>query len=421
MKINWNKQYTTLAVYAFLVIGASIIFSQLINNYSSILGWFKLLIGMLMPFVYGLCIAYILNPIVCFAEEKILNPVFKDKISRGTKRAFSVFFALLVVILCISCFFSAILPQVAKSIASIASSIPGYVSYVENIFNSFIEHHSTNPFVVSILSQVSESGKEIMDSIYQILSSIVPSLINFTILMTKNIIKVGIQIVVGFIISIYILVAKEKFFAQTKKLLFSLFQDKYAYAIISVTHNSNRIFTGFISGKLLDSLIIGVICFAGMNILRLDYSVLISVIVGITNIIPYFGPFIGAIPSALFLLIISPVQALVFCGFVLVLQQIDGNIIGPKILGDSTGLSAIWVIFAITVFGGFWGVIGMFIGVPLFAVIYSLIKAICEYRLEKKGKSTNTLDYASKEHPVILKIKKPKKKYFIPTTKNNNK
>ena len=406
MKVSWNKQYTTIAIYAFLVIGASIIFKQFVAGYSVILGGIGVLIGMLMPFVYGLCIAYILNPIVKISEKKVLEPIFKDKLSKGFKRGLSVFLSVLVVFLGIGCFFSAILPQVAKSISSIASQIPDYVAFAEESFNKFISHHSNNPFVLSILKEVSESGKEIMDSLYNLLSSLAPRLINVTILMTKNIIKVGIQIIVGLIISVYILLSKEKFFAQAKKLLFSFFPDKYAYAIISITHNSNKIFTGFISGKILDSLIIGLLCFGGMSVLHLHYSVLISVIVGLTNIIPYFGPFIGAIPSALFLLIISPLEALIFCIFVLILQQIDGNIIGPKILGNSTGLSAIWVIFAITIFGGIWGVLGMFIGVPLFAVIYSLIKAICEYRLEKKGKSTSTFDYASKENPIITKPKK---------------
>lgn len=412
MKVNWNKQYTTLAVYAFLVISASLLFGAFLLNYTNVWESVKYIVGLLMPFVYGLSLAYILNPIVVFVETKVFPKIFKNKISRKSRRYLSVLMSMIFLICIIATFFSIIVPQITKSMTSIVSQVPGYINYVENTWNNFMDNYDNNQVVLAILQQISDSGKEILDTVYNMLSSTVPRIINVTIALTSNIVRVGIQIIVGLIISIYVLLAKEKFYAQTKKFIFGLFPDKFAYALISVTHNSNRIFSGFISGKILDSVIIGIICFVGMSILRLDFAVLISFIVGITNVIPYFGPFIGAIPSILFLLIVSPVQALIFAIFVLLLQQLDGNIIGPMILGDSTGLSAIWVIFAITLFGGVWGVFGMFVGVPLFAVIYSLIKAFIEYNLERKGKKTSTAAYASEQCPLITKNKS-----IVPKTK----
>lgn len=221
--------------------------------------------------------------------------------------------------------------------------------------------------------------------------------------------------VVGIIISIYVLMGKERFFAQSKKLLSALIPTPAVDRIVQITHQSHEIFSGFISGKILDSCIVGLLCFIGMVIFRWPYAVLISVMVGVTNVIPYFGPFFGAIPSVLIMLIVDPVKAIWLALFILALQQLDGNVIGPKILGNSTGLSAFWVIFSITVFGSLFGVVGMFIGVPLFAVIYSLVRQFCEWRLSCKGMPTGTADYASPEHTLIEAP--PKKPFRLPGKK----
>ena len=231
------------------------------------------------------------------------------------------------------------------------------------------------------------------------LTSAIPQIIQTTVNVTASVLNV----IIGFIISVYMMFSKELFFARIHKLFTALFPEKSVEKMASVIHQSNDIFSGFISGKILDSFIIGLLCFIFMSIFGWPYAMLISVIVGVTNVIPYFGPFIGAIPSILILLMVEPWTALWFAIFILVLQQIDGNIIGPKILGDSTGLSAFWVIFAITIFGSLMGPLGMFIGVPLFAVIYSLVRQFAEWRLSQKGLPTATDDYASKEHPIIKK------------------
>jgi predicted PurR-regulated permease PerM len=208
-----------------------------------------------------------------------------------------------------------------------------------------------------------------------------------------TIFKSLLNFIIGIIISIYLLVDKERFIAQAKKVLYAFLTRERANNFINNLRYSDKIFGGFISGKIIDSLIIGVLCYIGMLVLRLPYSVLIAVLVGITNIIPYFGPFIGAIPSAFFILMIDPKKCLVFVIFILILQQFDGNILGPKILGDSTGLNSFWVIFSITVFSGLFGILGMFIGVPVFAVIYAAFKTLINKRLEIKHMPVETSYY----------------------------
>lgn len=199
----------------------------------------------------------------------------------------------------------------------------------------------------------------------------------------------------GFIIAAYFLASKTKLISQTKQIMYSIFSVKTANAVILKFRYIHKVFGGFIRGKLLDSLIIGVLCFLGTSLLGIPFAVLVSVVVGITNIIPFFGPFIGAIPCAVLILLYSPLKCLYFVIFVVALQQFDGNILGPKILGDSTGLSSFWVLFSIIVFGGLFGFVGMLIGVPLFAVIYSLVGGVIQSRLTKKKMSINSEDYSN--------------------------
>jgi predicted PurR-regulated permease PerM len=208
-----------------------------------------------------------------------------------------------------------------------------------------------------------------------------------------NIIK---DFFVGIIVAIYFLLDKEHFQAQMKKVVYAIFPQRFSEGFFRVCDHTNRSLSGFISGKIIDSIIIGILCFICMTIMQLDYTLLISVIVGVTNIIPVFGPFFGAIPSALLLLMTSPKQVIPFVILIIVLQQLDGNVIGPKILGSSTGLSAFWVMFAILLGGGLFGFGGMLLGVPIFAVIYSLIEEFINFLLERKNMSTNTADYAVK-------------------------
>lgn len=221
--------------------------------------------------------------------------------------------------------------------------------------------------------------------------------------------------IVGLIISVYVMADQEHFAGQAKKIVYAMFKPVRANVIVDTVRKSNEIFSGFISGKILDSAIIGVLAYIVLAIMKMPDTVLVAVIIGVTNVIPFFGPFIGAVPSFIIIVLQNPIQGLYFLIFIVVLQQIDGNIIGPKILGSSTGLSAFWVVFAILVFGGLWGFPGMLLGVPLMAVIYYVAQKTVSYFLKKRGLTTDTLAYVyltkvDKESNQPVYDKNPSKK-----------
>lgn len=231
-----------------------------------------------------------------------------------------------------------------------------------------------------------------------------------------SIFKAVWNLLIGFIISIYLLASKELFAAQAKKIIYAICSVESANRFISNVRFAHKTFGGFFVGKILDSIIIGIICFVITSILGMPFCVLISVIIGVTNIIPFFGPFLGAIPSILLILFVDPLKAVYFAIFVIILQQVDGNIIGPKILGSSTGLSSFWVIFSITFFGGIWGILGMIVGVPIFAILFAFMKSLIETRLSARNLSPETkkylrllyIDTGSKEYVEFpVNVKKP--------------
>lgn len=228
---------------------------------------------------------------------------------------------------------------------------------------------------MNIINQVYNIAKGILPRVYTFLESLVTEVLHF---------------VIGILVSIYILAGKERFKRRCNKLLHALFSEANVSRIKAFFFDVSRVFGGFISGKILDSVIIGILCFFAMLALRLPYATLISVLVGVTNVIPVFGPFIGAIPSAFLILLVSPKQTILFVVMIIALQQLDGNVIGPKILGGTTGLPSFWVIFSLLLFGGFFGVFGMLIAVPTFALIYNGVKAFADNQLKKKGKEITT-------------------------------
>ncbi|MCI8623345.1 MAG: AI-2E family transporter [Provencibacterium sp.] len=414
MKPNFNRRYTTIAIYAVLVVAISALIISAIYNIGALFSALTMLWNLLMPFVIGFVIAYIINPILNAFEKKFMPRLFGEKISRRANRAISLILTYLFTLAMIVVFFSLVIPQIAQSIGSIATQIPSWVAKAQTLFYQIVEEYDLNSIDPQLFNEAMEAIRSMVGAAYNMISSAIPQLVQTTLSVTTGV----VNFIVGIIISIYVLMGKERFFAQAKKLLNALIPAPAVEHIIQVIHQSHEIFSGFISGKILDSCIIGLLCFIGMTIFRWPYSVLISVMVGVTNVIPYFGPFFGAIPSILVMLIVDPVKAIWLALFILALQQLDGNVIGPKILGDSTGLSAFWVIFSITVFGSLFGVVGMFIGVPLFAVFYSLIRQFCEWRLDGKGMPTQTASYASPQHKLIeAPQKKPKKALRLPKFK----
>lgn len=403
MKFDFNRKYNTIAAYTLIVIaiGAAIVVA--ISNISQVGAFFSKFFSILTPFFWGFAIAYILTPVLKYCE-RMLNRISKGKLRPRPRRALSVICTYLFALIVLVVFFRIVVPQIAQSFATLASQVPGWMEQLRVIAMELVEKYDLQNINLSALEATTfdkllNTLQDMLKNLSTALTSAIPQIIQTTVNVTAGVLNV----IIGFIISVYMMFSKELFFARIRKLFTALFPEKSVDKMASVIHQSNDIFSGFISGKIVDSFIIGLLCFIFMSLFGWPYAMLISVIVGVTNVIPYFGPFIGAIPSILILLMVEPWTALWFAIFILVLQQIDGNIIGPKILGDSTGLSAFWVIFAITIFGSLMGPLGMFIGVPLFAVIYSLIRQFAEWRLSKKGLPTATDSYASKEHPIIKK------------------
>ena len=408
MKLNMNKKYTTIAVYAFLVIAAAITFFFVISEHSVVGRMAGTFFGLMTPFIYGAALAYVLNPVLNWLEKKVFPKVFGDRVSKRSRRGLGVLLTFLFGCAVVALFLAVLIPQIVESIDNLAQSIYAFLPQAQNFLNDLIAQYGTNEMLVDVLSMLgvdisdpSMALQRLATRSYTFLTQVLPNLFGGVMRFTSGL----LDVVVGIIIAIYLLLSKEVFYAQVKKLLFAFFPRRVAQATLNLTHDSNTIFCGFISGKILDSAIIGVLCFIGCSVLQMPYTVLVSFIVGVTNVIPYFGPFIGAIPSIFIIMIADPLKSLVFAGFVLILQQLDGNIIGPKILGDSTGLSAFWVIFAVTFFGGLFGFVGMLIGVPTFAVIYALVRNFAEFKLGKKGLKTQTPDFASQENPIFQKVR----------------
>lgn len=397
MKFEWDKKYTTISVYVLIVATIGVIIFQTIDNLPYIYNLVGKFIGIISPFLLGLAFAYILFPVLKFFEEKVLPPITRRKLSRRTYRGIGIFLTIVLSIAVIAVLFSFIIPELFKNVNSIISQITAYAPKIENAVSDFLRRFNMEGSLASIIAAVTTAIQEFFSQTFTFISKSLGSVINATINITAAIIDVFI----GIFIAIYLWASKEKFIAQTKKLCYAYLPSKFVDKSISLCREANMIFGSFISGKIIDSAIIGVLCYIGMLILGIPYALLISVIVGVTNVIPYFGPFIGAIPSILLLLMVDPVEAIWFTLFIFILQQIDGNIIGPKILGESTGLSAIWVIFAVTVFGGIFGFVGMLIGVPLFAMIYTLVSRSANNRLKDKNLSTDTFAYASENNKII--------------------
>ncbi len=384
MKVKWNEKYTTISVYSFIVICLSIIFYNIVSKFSS----FKLnlvsITSVLQPFVIGFVIAYLLNFILRFIEERS----FKDlnKLKPKSRRILALLFTYLIAFLFVYTFAKFVFPQLINSLVGLVNNIPSYVHDMSDLLDNSSKYISLNDKYMNILT---EEWNEFLNYILDFTKDIVPVVAN-TI---KSFASSVLNIVLGFIISIYLLIDKEKFFALGNKITTSLFSKRVSLKIEELVQRTNDIFGKFISGKLLDSFIVGWITFFILIIFKMPYSSLIAFIIGITNIIPFFGPFIGAVPAFLIILLVSPIKAVWFLFIILFIQQLDGNIIGPKILGDSLGISAFWILFSLLVASKLMGVVGMVIGVPLFAVFYSVVKDIIEDRLKKKGLPSDTEDY----------------------------
>ena len=370
-------------------------------------------VGILTPFVYGAVIAYLLHPACSVLERWLLRAEKRicKKEHPGLRRMLSIllvlaaFFAILIVLL------MTVLPELINSISGLVAQLPGalerFQAWIAGLDNGEASHGA-----VVYIEQMVETLTQRLENFLQ--TDLLPEMMNLVSSVTLSF--VGILSVLknfglGCIIAAYFLGGWEKFVAQAKLIVYGVFPTHIADWIKKEILFADRMFSGFIHGKLVDSLIVGLICFVFCALTNMPYAVLVSVIVGVTNIIPFFGPYLGAIPSVLLILTVSPMMSIVFLVFVIILQQFDGNVLGPKILGDELGLSGFWILFAILVAGDLWGLVGMLVGVPLFAVIYDLIRSFIMKRLKQRGQETMIQNYEDVHHsPEPEKQAKPAKR-----------
>ena len=362
MKERRDSTYFKWGVTALAVIFISIL---LVVIFTDLPGFFKLVTNIL----------------------SILSPL----ISGALSRAISIVFALIFAALVIYAFFSILLPQLGESIQGIIDSAPKYFLSIEQwATNLLADNPEVQYYADMAIGKIQEYLNEWVSTS---LPTDIQNVLTTVFTSAFSVVKSLANIVIGIFASIYILASKDKFQAQSKKIVVALFKPARADHILHVGREINRVFNGFVIGKIIDSAIIGVLCYLGMLILKLPYPALVATVVGVTNVIPFFGPIIGAVPSALLILLVNPLQAFYFVIFVIVLQQVDGNVIGPRILGNSVGISGFWVLISITVATSLFGFAGMILGVPVFAVIYMLISDAVNSALRRKGRSTVTNDY----------------------------
>lgn len=386
LKVNWNTKYTTIAVYTLIVICCSIAFYLLASDLSIFTSKLDLVITTLQPFIIGFVMAYLLNFVLNFYENRLLSHKSFNKVKPKGKRALGMFFTYVTTFVVLYLFMHFVLPQLVDSIVGLANDVPYYVKDLTEAANDLMNRFNIDSQYYDLALN---KWNDFLNYVIRFATDLLPVVGN----VVKGVASSVWNIVLGLIVSIYLLMDKEKFYGLGKKLTYGIFSKRWADKILELTHRSNDTFGKFLSGKILDSFIIGVLTFFILTVCKMPYTLLISVIIGITNIIPFFGPFFGAIPSFIIILFVSPIKALWFLLIILIIQQIDGNIIGPKILGDSIGISAFWILFSLLVAGKFLGLMGMIIGVPLFALVYSIIKEIIEEQLEKKNLPKDTDSY----------------------------
>lgn len=407
MKRKLEKKYIKLGLTALAVIVLAIAFNHFLENEARFIQLKSVINGTMSPIIIGSILAYLLNPVLRFFEHYIFTPlakmIFRGEEKREIQKKFSRGFGILCTLILFLVVFIGglylVVPQVYLSLSKLVTDAPEY-------------YNSVTSWIASLDADKSEVSKYLLmglDKIYSqsityLNEDILPNMDKIVAGITSGIVgglKMLLNMILAIIISIYVMTEKEILISVGKKLTFSIFSRKNANSILAGVRYADQVFGGFINGKIIDSFIIGAICYIFLQIVGFDYAVLISIIVGVTNIIPYFGPFIGAIPSVLILLMTDIKQGLIFAVFVVILQQVDGNIIGPVILGDRLKISSMWILFAILIGGGFFGVPGMILGAPCFACIYALVGTICKDRLKEKNLPIQTTDYYAIEEAML--------------------
>ncbi len=402
MKFRWDKKYLAWGITAFLVVVCSILFYFFIFRMDSLAVGLRKIYSILTPLIYGAAISYLLCPLVNFLEKSVIfrlcsraGITIRERLRKVT-RMVCVILSLVIAILCIYGLIAMLVPEIINSVMNIVNNSSRYMQNIQDWLSDMLKDNpDLEASAIALVTRYSSRFEtwltsDFLPHLNQIVLNFSTGLFDFLIFL-KN-------LLIGAMISIYMLYNKESYLASSKKGLYSIVSTATANNIIRDFQYIHKTFGGFIIGKIIDSVIIGILCYIGTTILDTPYALLVSVIVGVTNVIPFFGPYLGAVPSAFLILLVNPLQCVYFVIFILVLQQFDGNFLGPKILGESTGMSSFMVIVAILIFGGFFGIFGMFVGVPIFAVILTIVQNILRRRLEKAHLPSDREYYKNIDH-----------------------
>lgn len=394
MNINWNRKYLTIAVYATCAVIVSAIAVMIIFNFDSVMAKLSAVGAIASPIVIGIFCAYLLNPLMTNFENGLFRKLStsENKKTRGKARALSLTLTMLVVVMVLALVVIMVIPQLVENLVSIFSNMDSYIATIKNWLNDIFEDH---PEMIEFFGNPLDDFSDFIGRIWKQYSTELMGIAGNVAAMVWAVLDTMKNLIIGLTISIYLLARKEMFIGQTKKLIFSFLKVEKAQRFLGICREASKKFLGSIIGKIIEAFVVALLCFIGTTVMGLPYALLISAIMFVFNLIPYIGPFIGAIPCSILLLLSDdPIQALWFVIFVLVLQTVDGNILAPWILGDSTGLPAVWILISILVGGGLFGMLGMFLGVPVCAVVYMLFKDFIENRLKKRKLPRSTSEYA---------------------------
>lgn len=381
-KFSKNSRYYTIGIYTIFFILIATVVIKLVWNWDATSSLLGALLDVVQPFLIGLLIAYFINPLAKLISKKLLKNVFKIK-SHSVRKVLAVLLSYIIVISAIVTVMFYIIPQIVESLAQLSTFIDTAQTGYTSIMNELQELNERYPEWK--LDGVIEMVKNVPSLITDVIKNIAPSLLPTLYSTSMSVISGIINTLIAIMVSVYMLVDKSRLINNSKRVIYSFIKTEKADALLDTLKECNKIFGNFLIGKMIDSLIIGILCWIILTIVGIPYALMISVIVGVTNMIPYFGPFIGAVPGILLLLIVDFRYAFLFALIILALQQFDGLYLGPKILGESTGLRPLWIIFAITFGGWVAGVAGMFLGVPVIAVVAYLMDKGLDKRLEKRG------------------------------------
>ena len=395
MKNKENEQYVKLGVTLAVVVIVGLVSYFFMVGMRKNGGVIGKILGILKPFVYGAVIAYIVTPL-CRKLERVFSGWFKGK-RDALASSLAIGISVVTEIIIILAVLLLIIPQLIDSISGLAEVLPGQIAAARANIQALL--NDPPPWLAWVQQNFGDLNEKLNLWFRSDFPSLTRSMLTSAVPKLTGAFGVVYHVLLGQIVAIYLLARRKQLGAQLKLLVHGTLKPAWAEWVEAETKMADRMFNGFFMGKLLDSAIIGILCFIGCLAMGFGSPVLIAVIVGVTNIVPFFGPFIGAVPCGLLLLLENPMHCLMFVIFVIVLQQLDGNVIGPRILGDKTGLSGLWVMFGILLFGGLWGISGMIVGVPLMALIYDLVRQLTYRGVRMRGKDEMLEDYQAKYHP----------------------